>query len=63
MKIEINEDLQNRLQAYLKETSFKTIEELVEFILAEHLDQNKTDRGNDSDKEILQERLKNLGYL
>ena len=63
MKIEINADLQSRLQDYLKQTSFKTIDELAEFILMEYLDKKETDKINDSDEEILQERLKNLGYL
>jgi metal-responsive CopG/Arc/MetJ family transcriptional regulator len=62
MKIEINEDLAQRLATFLQESSFTDLNELIEFILNDYLE-NNTDSSEKSDQEILQERLKNLGYL
>ena len=63
MKIQIEDDLIARLSEYQKETSFKKVDELINYILSDYLDNQKRDLQKDSDKEILRERLKNLGYL
>ena len=63
MKIHIDDDLIARLSEYQKETSFKKIDELINFIITDFLNKQNLDQQKDSDKEILRERLKNLGYL
>lgn len=63
MKIDINEELVKQLQGFFKDSSFKDLDELVDFILKDYLEKNKMEEDADSDKDILQERLKNLGYL
>ena len=62
MKIEISEELSQRLKIFLKESSFRDLDELVEYIINEYLE-NRDDTAEKTDQEILQERLKNLGYL
>ena len=66
MNVFINNHLFERLTAHRHNTSFKKTEELVEYILDEyliHLKQKHNSSDNKSDKDILNERLKNLGYL
>ena len=63
MKIEINDNLLNHLNEFLKETSFKNLDELLEFILKDYLYNNQVDSNKEEDKKILEERLRNLGYL
>ena len=63
MKIEIDDNLLNHLNEFLKETSFKNPDELIEFILKDYLGNNQVDSNKEEDKKILEERLKNLGYL
>lgn len=66
MHIIINDQLIERLSVHQKNTSFKKIEELVEYVIEEYLSAiNEKDNSSDSksEKEILNERLRNLGYL
>ena len=63
MKFEINDNLAADLTGFLKETSFKTLDELIEFILKDYLDNQQADLNKTENKKILEERLKNLGYL
>ena len=65
MKINIDNDLVNTLVEHQKETSFKKLEEFIEFILTDYLEKNKnsTSAISNSDQNLLNERLKNLGYL
>jgi len=63
MKIEIDDKLYILLTEFLKETSFKNLDEFIEFILKDYLNSNKVDSNKTEDKKILEERLKNLGYL
>ncbi len=63
MKIEIDDNLFSYLNKFLKETSFKNLDELIEFILKDYLDNNRVNSNKEEDKKILEERLRNLGYL
>ena len=65
MKINIDNNLVNTLVEHQKETSFKKLEEFIEFILSDYLEKNKnsTDTISNSDQKLLNDRLKNLGYL
>lgn len=66
VKIEINKELFEKLKSYQTETSFKKIEDFIQYILEEYLlhEVNKPNvKDKRSDKEILNDRLKNLGYL
>ena len=65
MKINIDNNLVNTLVEHQKETSFKKLEEFIEFILTDYLEKNKnsTSAISNSDQNLLNERLKNLGYL
>ena len=65
MKINIDNNLVNTLVEHQKETSFKKLEEFIEFILTDYLEKNKnsTSAISNSDRNLLNERLKNLGYL
>jgi len=63
MKIQIDDDLIAQLSEYQKETSFKKIDELIHYILSDYLDSQNGKLQKDTNKEILRERLKNLGYL
>ena len=63
MKIEIDDNLFSHLNKFLKETSFKNLDELIEFILKDYLDNNPVNSNKEEDKKILEERLRNLGYL
>ncbi len=66
MNVTINKQLFEKITAHQHSTSFKKTEELVEYILEEYLSRYKDENdssGNKSDKDILNERLRNLGYL
>ena len=61
----LNDGLLNRLREHLTETGFKTVDELIEYILEDYLKQN-TATSNSQDIKIADEvnqRLKDLGYL
>lgn len=65
MKINIDNDLVKTLEEQQKESSFKKLEEFIEFILTDYLEKNKnsTEVNSNSDQDLLNDRLKNLGYL
>ena len=66
MEIKIDDTLINRLREFQKETSFKNLEELIEFILNDFLDKGQIQQDETDpklDKQELNNRLKNLGYL
>ncbi|KAA3612033.1 MAG: hypothetical protein D8M58_20020 [Calditrichaeota bacterium] len=64
MECKINDEILDRLKEYQKNTSFKNLEELIEYILEEYLNKNKdkSDGPHTMPAEINQ-RLKDLGYL
>jgi Arc/MetJ-type ribon-helix-helix transcriptional regulator len=64
-EILIPQELYRRLQAHLKNSVFSSMDDLIAFALQDFLDRQNTTGGDtaaDADK-IIQERLKNLGYL
>ena len=65
MNLKINDDLFNRLKDHHKDTSFKNLDELVEFIIENYLkensDRNKNEEASTPDE--INQRLKDLGYL
>ena len=65
MNLKINDDLLNRLKDHNKETSFKDVDELIEYILEKYLSENSQQIPNDdlSIPDKLNQRLKDLGYL
>lgn len=66
MEIKIDEILINRLKEFQKETSFKNFEELIEFILNDYLNKSQVEKDETNlsrDKQKLNDRLRNLGYL
>lgn len=66
MNISLNDDLYSQLKEYLEETSFKNIEDLIEFILEDYLgsvSRNTNDMSNEKNNDLLNKRLKDLGYL
>lgn len=66
MEIKLNSDLVKRLKSYQQQSSFKNFDELIEYILSDFLDKTESrqdDPDEKSDKQKLNERLKNLGYL
>ncbi len=61
----LNDALLIRLKEHLTQTSFKTVNELIEFVLEDYLEKN-TSKKNSQDVPISDEvnqRLKDLGYL
>lgn len=65
MDISIDTELEKQLKDILKNTSFKNLTELINFILLEYITQRQEKAAEQkiNDKEILENRLKNLGYL
>ena len=65
MDLKIKNDLFNRLMDHQKETGFKKLEELVEYILESYLAENSGHSKNDgsSPPGEINQRLKDLGYL
>ena len=65
MKIDIDSKLVKIIEEHQKKTSFKKLEEFIAFILSDYLEKNKisTDVNSKSDQDLLNDRLKNLGYL
>jgi metal-responsive CopG/Arc/MetJ family transcriptional regulator len=64
MNIIIDKNLADKLSEILKESSFKSHEELVDFILREFISKHNIPADeNPDEKQILRNRLKNLGYL
>ena len=63
MKIEINDNTAALLKKILEKSSFRTLGELVAFILEDYV-KNQPPGPNDSlDEDLLRDRLKSLGYL
>ena len=65
MNLKIKNDLFNRLMDHQKESGFKKLEELVEYILESYLTENSGHSKNDSSSPTgeINQRLKDLGYL
>jgi hypothetical protein len=65
MNLKINDSLFNRLQNYHKETSFKNLDDLIEYILESYLAENYGEAKNEetSAPDEINQRLKDLGYL
>jgi len=65
MNLKISENLLNRLKNHLKETSFKSIDELVEYILENYITENmgQSVKEESSTPDEINKRLKDLGYL
>ncbi len=65
MNLNIREELFGRLEEYQKETSYKSLNELVEYILESFLKENvnQTNQLNSSSPDEINQRLKDLGYL
>lgn len=65
MDISLDTELEKQLKDILKNTSFKNLTELINFILLEYITQRQEKAAEQkiNDKEILENRLKNLGYL
>ncbi len=60
-KIIIPENLFRQLQVYLEESIFASVEDLAAYILQDFLDKHTTK--SPKEKKIVEERLRNLGYL
>ena len=65
MNISIKDNLLEKLEGYLKETSFKDLNELIEYILENYLAENLGQIRNPAPKapDEITQRLKDLGYL
>jgi len=63
--IRIPDPLLDELAKFHEESIFPSLDDLIIYILQEYLDKKNASPQNDrnSDDEIVQERLKNLGYL
>lgn len=65
-KVFIPDDLYNRLEEHLPQTSFTDLNDFVTYILEEYLDNHEAASAEDEDideSEEITRRLKNLGYL
>ena len=65
MKVEINEDILNKLKERAKEKNMSSVEEYIEDILKQVVE--KLEKGKPSskkkDEDAIKERLKSLGYI
>ena len=63
--INIPDSLYLELQTYQKQSIFPSVDDLVSYILQDFLDKQKSDseRQEKDIERVIEERLKNLGYL
>lgn len=63
--IKIPDFLHRQLQEYISSSHFKSIDDLVTFIVQDYLDQKnpKSDTGNKQDEEEVLKKLEDLGYM
>ena len=60
--IQIPEALFKEILKRVPESSFKSVDDLITFILQAYLD-NQENNTTEDEQEIVEERLRNLGYL
>ena len=63
MKINISDDVAERLKKRINNTNFKNIDEYIDFILKKVLANLEDNKMSNQDEEKVKERLRNLGYL
>ena len=64
MDIKISNDLNEKLQNHLRESSFRSLDELVNFILNDYIKKiEEYQNENMQEDETLNKRLKDLGYF
>lgn len=64
-KISVPENLFANLQAYLEQSMFASVDDLAAYILQDFLDKQTggQDQSSEDGNKIIEERLRNLGYL
>ncbi len=64
MEIDLDPHTLDRLNAYLRDSSFKDLSQLIRFILNDFLEQNETgNAASENEDDTLNRRLKDLGYF
>ncbi len=61
-KIEISDELYEKIEKVAEQSEFETVEEYVEFVLGELTEEDEGGMSED-DEEQVKEKLKDLGYF